>query len=666
LKRYGFLLLAPLWLTTCVLTAAESAPAPAPLKVGCYYFPGFFDASRWTPIKAYGRPTPRLGFYRDGAPGVSDWHIAWATANGISFFVFDWYYNHRSGPNTRHNTALDQGFLAAAHRDAMEFALMWCNEEPAATPAYTPEEMLRLGRALGRYVREPNYLRVAGRPVLVISRPGRLVASFGPGFRELIPQISEAAGLPAGTDLFCVALGSAPEPLYRQMGFAATTAYNYASQRAAPHGSPLRASYDDMVAAYEAIWRRMTAPGELPYIVPVSPGWDSRPWYGPRAFVRVGSSPAAFRDLCQRARQYVDPRLNMVLAECWNEFGEGSFLEPCEETGFEYLHALREALAPGLAWAPEPVPTAAEKAQFTFATVPDDRRPASAGDQRGNLLADPDMEDGSGWVLHDGTPAPVAGTGAHRGSRCLELPPGKGCKPVRPVLTDLGRPYRLSVWVRCAPGARAEVRAATFGTGGQWLGDYLDVGNGGGPAWTEVSRVVRIADPRVVALNVEVVAAGGTVWLDDAALCPAGPATPPEVLLKVASGDAAAWCTFAGGEPATARDAAAGVCVLSVRPGEGVKTRQHVTVKPGDALRFRVRLCCDGMATATLRAACFDAGGQWIEGAYLDVGAFSWQEWIDIPGQVCVPADSAAASVNVECTAAGGTVHLAEVRVERP
>ena len=192
------------------------------------------------------------------------------------------------------------------------------------------------------------------------------------------------------------------------------------------------------------------------------------------------------------------------------------------------------------------------------------------------------------------------------------------------------------------------------------------MGSSAEPAWTDVSRVVRVADPEVLAVNLEVVASGGTVWLDDAALCPAGPATPPEVLLRAAPGDAAAWSTFAGGVPATERDAAAGVSVLSVRPGEGVKTRQHVAAKPGDALRFRVRLRCDEMATATLRAACFDAGGRWIEGAYLDVGAFSWQEWIDIPGLLCVPADSSAASVNLECTAAGGTVRLAEVSVERP
>ena len=157
--------LPPTLVTACVLSAAESAPAPAPIKVGCYYFPGFFDASRWTPIRAYGRPTPQLGFYRDGAPGVSDWHIAWATANGISFFVFDWYYNHRSGANSRHNTALDQGFLTASRRDAMEFALMWCNEEPATTPRLRPGRSCSAGRLWDGTCHEPNYLRVgAGRP----------------------------------------------------------------------------------------------------------------------------------------------------------------------------------------------------------------------------------------------------------------------------------------------------------------------------------------------------------------------------------------------------------------------------------------------------------------------------------------------------------------------
>ena len=57
-----------------LLVAALPAPRPLPteVKVGCYYFPGHFHAARWSPMVAHGGPTPLLGRYRDGAPGVSD------------------------------------------------------------------------------------------------------------------------------------------------------------------------------------------------------------------------------------------------------------------------------------------------------------------------------------------------------------------------------------------------------------------------------------------------------------------------------------------------------------------------------------------------------------------------------------------------------------------
>ncbi len=228
-------------------------PPPRPIrtkvKVGCYYFPGFFNAARWSPIKAFGKPVPLLGYYRDGLPAVSDWHIKWALENGISFFVFDWYYDSVHGRVLKHNAALDRGFLKAKYCRWMQFALMWCNEESPDRPPYTPGQMQRFGRRLRRYFRRANYLRIQGRPVVVISRPARLVRSFGEHFRRLIPAISRAAGLGGGKTIFFVAVASEPSDVLKKMGFAAPTAYNYAGHRASRAGSRLRAPYENMIRA---------------------------------------------------------------------------------------------------------------------------------------------------------------------------------------------------------------------------------------------------------------------------------------------------------------------------------------------------------------------------------------------------------------------------------
>ncbi|MDX9980825.1 MAG: glycoside hydrolase family 99-like domain-containing protein [Lentisphaeria bacterium] len=650
------------------LLAAE-LPPPKPLaagvKVGSYYFPGHFHAGRWSPMAAYGGPTPLLGHYRDGATGVSDWHIRWAVEHGISYFVFDWYCSYRSGPSVQHNTALDEGFLKADYRNLMEFALMWCNEESGDSSLYTSEEMLQTARHLGRYFREPNYLRIGGRPVVVVSRPSRLVQSFGAEFRELIPRLSREAGLPEGTEIFFVALASAPDPKLAEMGFAATTAYNYAWHRANPNGSDRRATYDDMVEGYEQIWRRMTAPGNLPYIVPVSPGWDSRPWYGTKAFVRTGSTPAKFRDMCQRAKGYVDPGLNMVLAECWNEFGEGSYLEPCAETGFGYLHALREAFAPDAGACPgDAMPSEDEKATFTFRTIPPDSAQVRLGKQEGNLVPDSGMEEGTAWATYSGAPCRFAEDDARSGRKALVVEAGQGCKTQNPVPVGRGRTYRVSAWAKCAPGGNLRVQVTYFDAGGRWLKTYEPVGVCRATDWTEVAGDIVVTDPAARAMSLEFVAGDAVARVDDASIVNTREPKPPAVQLRAEGGAAADWVTFAGGTPRgeTSPD---GIAYLLLADREGVKTRGKVPVKPGEVLNFRIHLRCDELASVSIRSAGFDGAGVWIDGVYLAGEVHSWQDWIELAGVIRVPADTPAQAVNLECVATGGSVRIRSAVIER-
>jgi len=251
---------------------AADVPAPVPIrtdvKVGSYYFPGHFHAGRWTPMAKHGEPVPLLGYYRDGAPGVADWHIKWAVEHGISYFVYDWYYDHHNAAVGSHNTALDEGFLKAEHRNMMEFAIFWCNEEGLDEAPYTEDQMMDLARVLGeRYFSQPNYLRIAGRPVVVISVPERLWQSFGEGFPPILDRMSREAGLADGEDIFLVAKQSSEFDKLEMMGFSACTAYNYAGSRLTDTTSPLRATYDDMVEAYESIWKR----------VKVLFGWEEAP-----------------------------------------------------------------------------------------------------------------------------------------------------------------------------------------------------------------------------------------------------------------------------------------------------------------------------------------------------------------------------------------------------
>lgn len=651
------------------LSAPSLADVPPPrpvktqLKVGSYYFPGFFNAARWAPLKAYGKPVPLLGYYRDGVSGVSDWHIKWALENGISYFVFDWYYDHVSGHVAEHNAALEQGFLKARYAKLMDFALMWCNEEPADSPLYTLDQMMTLGKTLGRYFREANYLRIDGRPLVIVSRPDRIVESFGAEFKSVRQQISQAAGLDPRKPIYFVALASEPRPIHRQIGFEATTAYNYAGIRVGKVGSRLRIPYEDMIEGYEQIWRRMTGPDCLPYIVPVSPGWDSRPWYGPKALVHTGSTPDKYRQMCERARKYVNPKLRMVISECWNEFGEGSYIEPCEEFGFEYLHALRDVYGLSGPYPKDIVPTAEERRRFTFQTIPPIPSAQAEGKQAGNLLADPGMEEGTGWVNFGGASSRLVPRGPHEGKQCLEVRPGEGCKAITPTPVVFQRTYRFSAWVKCGPGATGRVSSALFDRDGRWTGGYCPIGQTISTTWAKVDKTLRVSDPGVGAMNLEFVAERGAIWVDDASIVVVALEPSPEVVFEDDCTHAEGWVTYEGKPVSLQPVGADNKPVIAVPAGTGIKTRKQIEVSPGTVLRPQVWLRCEPMATAVIQSAAFDERGQWMPGIYLSGGAFSWQDWVEVPSEIRVVKESKAKYVNVECYAEGGQVLLGGVKI---
>lgn len=490
-------------------------PVESPLLVGCYYFPGHFNAMRWVPMARYRHPYPLLGYYRDGEPEVADWHIKWAVEHGIDYWAFDWYYDHKTGSVHEHNNALELGFLNARYRDLIDFAIFWCNEE-RSDEAYTEEQMLLLGRTLrDRYFAQSNYLRFEGRPVVFISRPLRFIDSFGvPGSAAMWRKISAEAG----AAIYPVALHHQQQETLKAAGFAAISAYNYAGVNV-PEGQK-QAPYDTMVSGYESTWQVARGDGVLPYIVPVSPGWDSRPWYGDSAMVRTNPRPEKFRRMCEAAKSQVDPRLNAVIVECWNEFGEGSYIEPCTQYGFGYLDALRDAFCPDSPHHLDLTPQQLGLSAPQFAEIPIFGE-AEIAAQGGNVLYNPGFEKTWGWVYYAGADARTDSSHSHSGARSGQVTPADGgLKSWYKAEVRPGDEVEVWAWVLCGPGASATVQCALFSESGSWLGRYAAVGRSSAAEWTLVTEKLTMDDPEARQINLEIVPRGGAVWVDDAGVRP--------------------------------------------------------------------------------------------------------------------------------------------------
>jgi len=330
---------------------ADYVPEPRPVRgkfdVGVYYFPGWATWDRWQRIQPFPERKPVLGWYREGSPEVADWHIKWAVEHGITFFCYDWYWHQGQ---TRLTHALEDGLFHARYRRLLKFCLLWANHAPTR---HTEEDNRKVCQFwIENYFRRPEYYKVDGRPLVVIFSVWAMKRDLGiDGTREAIElwhRMTREAGVGEVLVAGCGRPGQVLDEMKR-MGFDAVTGYNWpkcgvGDRNFVPYVEVARRQFDQW-------WTPMAEAASMPVLVPTSPGWDSRPWHGRRAFVQTDRTPKAFEEHLRLAKRFVEetnqPRV--VLIEAWNEFGEGSYCEPHKEFGFGHLDAVRRVFCPDAA-----------------------------------------------------------------------------------------------------------------------------------------------------------------------------------------------------------------------------------------------------------------------------------------------------------------------------
>jgi hypothetical protein len=339
---------------------AASAAAPA-YSIGVYYYPGWSPGARgpdpWAPIRAFGDREPELGWYGDGNVATLQTQLGWMHRYGIDYVVFDWYWRN-GGPQLEQ--ALD-AYLQAPNRKDVRFALLWANHW-ASSQLRDFDAMVAYW--LKRFLAQPEYLSIDGKPVVFIFSADELVASakrMGVDGPALL-QRADAAAVKAGLKgIYFVmetpALEYWAKQMAPQLGFSALSAYNYHNGFSGTPQSRTAPSYSyaELDRAYQTNWRWLLNHAALPYIVPMTAGWDKRPWGGsgdPRHDASTGTA-AAFETHLRAARalmdQQPDKTLRMGVICCWNEFGEGSVLEPTKQHGFTFLESVQKVFGGGSA-----------------------------------------------------------------------------------------------------------------------------------------------------------------------------------------------------------------------------------------------------------------------------------------------------------------------------
>jgi hypothetical protein len=140
--------------------------------------------------------------------------------------------------------------------------------------------------------------------------------------------------------------------LVRELGFDSVTSYVWIHHVLLPKQ---QTDFNEVRDKYFQYWAEAEKTYRVPYFPNVSMGWDSSPRaaqedefgdFGyPFTNTIGGNTPEHFRAALQKTKlrlmaQPSGPRILNI--NCWNEWTEGSYLEPDVVNGMKYLEAVRD------------------------------------------------------------------------------------------------------------------------------------------------------------------------------------------------------------------------------------------------------------------------------------------------------------------------------------
>jgi hypothetical protein len=342
------------------------------IEIAAYYFPGYHadplwekdNGAGWTHWNLIEKATPRFrghtqpkipvwGFEDESDPQVFEKKIDAAADHGLDAFIFDWYW---SGNRSVLAGALEHGYLHATNNKRLKFAIMWANHNPFG-PVTRAEWDEATDYILANYLTHPSYWTIDGRPYFSIYEPVTLLRSLGSveatrAAFDSLREKAKSAGLP-GIHLNLIDRDN-DLSMATQLGADSVTDYTWF------HMLRLRdfpvTQYGPLISLAVDYWEKAAKTyAPLSFFPNVTMGWDPSPMTDPnRTFEQreypftatIGdNTPREFEKALNEARKFVEKggrQPKIVIISAWNEWSEGSYLEPDTVHQLGYLQAIRK------------------------------------------------------------------------------------------------------------------------------------------------------------------------------------------------------------------------------------------------------------------------------------------------------------------------------------
>ncbi len=315
-------------------------------------------------------PQPLWGYVNEADSSVMEQQIETAAEHGVNVFIYDWYW-YDGRPFLEQ--CLNNGYLKAKNNSKVKFYLMWANHdatylwdkrnshinETVFSGQVIKSEFEKItDRLTSKYFSHPSYYKINEKPVFMIYDVMNFIKGLGGveqsqnalnSFREKV----KSAGFPDLELQLCawsenaVNLGGidklrqgSTRDIAKLLGFNSLTNYQFV------HLANIDRNYNEVMTDVQKEWERIDCEYDIPYYPHISVGWDNNlRFVNFKPGIMKNNTPENFETALRKAKEYLDShsdRIPLVTINSWNEWTEGSYLQPDTVNGYGYLEAIKK------------------------------------------------------------------------------------------------------------------------------------------------------------------------------------------------------------------------------------------------------------------------------------------------------------------------------------